>query len=62
MATVRGNSDLQSEVLDHLAGAENDRHWLVALATPWLGPRLRSLEQRREPPFGQSLFAVGRKP
>ncbi len=25
-------------------------------------PRLQRLEQRREPPFGQSLFAVGRKP
>jgi SAM-dependent methyltransferase len=40
MATVRGNSDLQSEVLDDLAGAENYRRWLVALATPWLGPRI----------------------
>jgi hypothetical protein len=33
------------------------RRWDAAVI-----PRLRSLEQRREPPFGQSLFAVGRKP
>jgi SAM-dependent methyltransferase len=37
MATVRGDSELQSEVLDDLAEAANYRRWLVALAQPWLG-------------------------
>jgi SAM-dependent methyltransferase len=40
MATVRGDSELQSEVLDDLAEAENYRRWLVALAQPWLGSRV----------------------
>ncbi len=40
MATVRGDSELQSEVLDDLAEAENYRRWLVALAQPWLGTRV----------------------
>lgn len=37
MTQVRGDSALQTEVLEDLAEAVNYRRWLCALAAPWLG-------------------------
>jgi hypothetical protein len=37
MSDVAGDTDLQSEVLENLAGAMNYRRWLVELALPYLG-------------------------
>jgi len=37
MTQVRGDSALQTEVLEDLAEAVNYRQWLCALAAPWLG-------------------------
>lgn len=40
MCPVRGDSTLQTAVLDELAEAEHYRDWLIALAAPWVGDDL----------------------
>lgn len=37
MAPVRGDTHLQTAVLDELAEAEHYRDWLISLAAPWVG-------------------------
>lgn len=40
MAPVRGDTHLQTAVLDELAEAEQYRDWLISLAAPWVGQDL----------------------
>lgn len=40
MSSVRGDTTLQTAVLDELAEAEHYRDWLISLAAPWAGDDL----------------------